>query len=162
MVRPIHLNRFEDVNQTSGTGKVWSGCIFSNNWVAGIWNSTVPTYGWYPSLEHVEKIHGHEGKTQIVFDTPTSLDDGRQRLLVVTEAELTVDGIPWVAEGMMFSSGWIALLHFAKYTSVYWYRSLPDLQYICGKRSQILTGWDGLAIFPSEHPVWEREKIFKV
>jgi len=52
----------------SGTGRVAEGVIFSNGWVALVWLTETPSMGFYPSIEAVEAIHGHSGKTRVVFD----------------------------------------------------------------------------------------------
>lgn len=63
------LFRDEDVSGVSGIGKVAEGVVFSDDkvalrWVAGDHRSTVI----WDSLESVEKIHGHDGRTRIIFD----------------------------------------------------------------------------------------------
>lgn len=68
-VRLYHLVRDEDVSGVSGTGVVAEVCEFSNGWVAvGFLLSTagIPNLINYGSIEDVEKIHGHGGKTRLV------------------------------------------------------------------------------------------------
>lgn len=67
-MRPFFLYRAEDVSGVSGTGVVAEGVQFSDGivalrWVVGDHRSTVV----YGSLESVEAIHGHEGRTKIVW-----------------------------------------------------------------------------------------------
>lgn len=159
----IYLERKEDINNTSGTGRVWDGVEFSNGWVAGIWNSECPSYGWYPSIEHVEKIHGHEGKTIVkrVNNLKNVTRTQSYLWVLARHRHLIVDESPLVAEGFSFASGWIALLHFAAFTSVYWYRSLNDLVYVTGNKSCIITSLVDEYKIQKNHPVWLREKIFK-
>jgi hypothetical protein len=67
-VRPFHLERVEDVHGVSGTGRVAEGCVFSNGWVALTWLTAHTSVAFYPSMDHVEAVHGHNGKTRIVFE----------------------------------------------------------------------------------------------
>jgi hypothetical protein len=162
---PLHLQRHIDVNETSGTGRVWEGVEFSNGWVAGTWLSATPSYGWYPSLEHLTEIHGHQGATEIKKGDIYQLDGNREFCYVyANNPEDTTDGNPWVAEGMRFNKEWIVLMHLSKYTSVYWYRSLEELEVIVGKRSHVILNSVSADFYfhPSpNHPVWKREKVFK-
>jgi hypothetical protein len=73
-MRRFHLHRDIDTSGVSGTGTVAEGVIFSCGWVALTW--VVECYGFtgiatYPTIETVETIHGHQGKTKIVY-----LDEG--------------------------------------------------------------------------------------
>ena len=67
-VRTFFLHRLEDESGVSGTGRVAEGAIFSNGWVALVWLSETPSVSFYPTIDAVEAIHGHEGKTRIVFE----------------------------------------------------------------------------------------------
>ena len=67
-MQAFHLQRLEDVSGVSGTGRVAEGVVFSNGLVALTWLSEHPTVAVYPSLEAVEAIHGHDGRTQVVVD----------------------------------------------------------------------------------------------
>ncbi len=67
-IRNFHLLRTEDESGVSGTGWVAEGTVFSNGWVVLLWLSEIPSVGIYPSLQAVEHIHGHRGKTRVVFD----------------------------------------------------------------------------------------------
>ena len=66
-VRTFHLLRLEDESGVSGTGCVAEGAVFSNGWVALMWVSDTPSVAVYQSIEAVEAVHGHGGKTQLVF-----------------------------------------------------------------------------------------------
>jgi len=66
--RLFHLLRLDDESGVSGTGRVAEGVVFSNGWVALLWLTETPSMGFYPSIEAVETIHGHSGKTRVVFD----------------------------------------------------------------------------------------------
>ncbi len=67
-LRTFHLFRHYDESGVSGTGYVAEGVVFSNGWVALIWLSELPSMAFYPSIDAVEAIHGHGGKTRIVFE----------------------------------------------------------------------------------------------
>jgi hypothetical protein len=65
--RAFYLERREDPSGVSGTGRVAEGVVFSNGWVALVWLSACPSLAFYPSIENVEAIHGHGGKTRLIF-----------------------------------------------------------------------------------------------
>jgi hypothetical protein len=69
-MRRFHFERFEDASGVSGCGRVAEGVIFSNGKVALEWLSNHASTALYDNLADVEYIHGHEGKTKIVFDDP--------------------------------------------------------------------------------------------
>jgi hypothetical protein len=65
----FHLQRDEDETGISGTGRVAEGVEFSDGpvvlrWIVGEHRSTVV----WQSMEAVEAIHGHNGRTRIVLD----------------------------------------------------------------------------------------------
>ena len=51
----------------SGTGCVAQGVEFDNGKCALTWLSEISSVAVYDKIEDIEKIHGHGGKTQIVF-----------------------------------------------------------------------------------------------
>lgn len=67
-MKPFRLVRAEDTTGISGTGCVAEGVVFSNGWVAMTWLSIHPSLTFYTSVDEVEAIHGHNGKTQVVFN----------------------------------------------------------------------------------------------
>lgn len=67
-MRRFHFVRLEDASGVSGCGIVAEGVVFSNGKVAIEWISAHPSINLYESIEDVEYIHGHQGKTKIVFD----------------------------------------------------------------------------------------------
>jgi hypothetical protein len=67
-MRTFKLFRKIDVSNVSGTGYVAEGVIFSNGWVSLRWMTATSSIVFYETIEHVEKIHGHDGNTVIVFD----------------------------------------------------------------------------------------------
>jgi len=70
MIRRFHFVRLQDVSGVSGCGVVAEGCIFSDGKVVLEWMSEFPSITFYNSIKDVESIHGHQGKTKIVYDDP--------------------------------------------------------------------------------------------
>lgn len=73
MISPFALVRDEDETGVSGTGAVALGVVYpdghvSMRWVVGEHRSTVA----YDSIEAVKAIHGHNGKTRVVWLVPPS------------------------------------------------------------------------------------------
>ena len=67
-MKTFTLVRDEDVSGVSGIGVVAEGVEFSDGsvvlrWVVGEHRSTVI----WPSIEAVRAIHGHDGKTRVVY-----------------------------------------------------------------------------------------------
>jgi len=69
--RQFWFERLEDLSGTSGTGIVAEGIVWSNGWVSLCWLTEDASVTWYESIEKCEKIHGHGGKTKIVWVHPT-------------------------------------------------------------------------------------------
>lgn len=67
-MRRFHLQRNEDATGISGTGKVAEGVLWTNGWVSLMWLTEVFSLVTYPDLASVEKIHGHGGRTLVVWD----------------------------------------------------------------------------------------------
>jgi len=63
----FYLQRNEDVSGLSGTGIVAEGIEFINGLVALSWLSPHPGVIVYPSMRQIEELHGHEGKTLVVW-----------------------------------------------------------------------------------------------
>lgn len=66
--RRFHLDRREDATGTSGTGIVAQGVQFANGHCALTWLTPYTSVCVYHSIDVLEKIHGHEGKTVVVWD----------------------------------------------------------------------------------------------
>lgn len=67
-LRTFELHRDDDETGISGTGVVAEGVQFSDGpvalrWIVGEYRSTVV----WPDVESVEAIHGHNGRTRIVW-----------------------------------------------------------------------------------------------
>lgn len=68
MPRQFHLQRDEDASGVSGTGTVAEGIEFSPGLVALLWLPHYWSVAIYPNIKQVERIHGHDGKTRVVWD----------------------------------------------------------------------------------------------
>lgn len=66
-MRRFVLERSEDLTGTSGTGVVAEGVVFSNGHVAYSWISPLATVTTCLSVDVVERLHGHEGRTTVRF-----------------------------------------------------------------------------------------------
>lgn len=70
-IRKFHFERFEDASGVSGTGSVAEGCLFTDTGEVVVhWLGEHSSLNIYHSMEDVNYIHGHNGKTIIVFDDP--------------------------------------------------------------------------------------------
>ena len=66
------IHRDEDPSGISGTGVVAEGWESSSGeWVVVVWLSETPSMETHRDIRAVERIHGHGGKSQIVWDSPT-------------------------------------------------------------------------------------------
>jgi hypothetical protein len=77
--RKFWLHRIEDPSGVSGVGIIAEGIIFTSGWCAMSWLTGISQVGIYPSLDHVRMIHGHNGKTEIIWEDgrmePPPLED---------------------------------------------------------------------------------------
>lgn len=64
-MKRFYLNRIKDISGISGTGRVAEGFVFDNGKVAMCWLTATSSIAVYDTVEHVEKIHGHAGATEI-------------------------------------------------------------------------------------------------
>jgi len=71
--RCFRLQRDTDVTGVSGTGVVAEGVRFSDGTVAMRWLTAHRSTVLWASIEEAEKVHGHDGKTRVVW-----LDGGAQ------------------------------------------------------------------------------------
>lgn len=69
-MRNFQLVRDEDASGVSGTGLVAEGVEFSSGMVAVTWLSQFSAVNVYANMRVVEELHGHDGKTRIVFTSP--------------------------------------------------------------------------------------------
>lgn len=66
-MRLFHLLRKEDVHGISGTGIVAEGCEFTNGRVCLVWLTATSSISIFDNIKELEEIHGHEGRTVIVW-----------------------------------------------------------------------------------------------
>ncbi len=66
-MRRFVLRRLEDVNGISGVGDVAEGVEFTDGTAAMRWRTTTASTTFYASMVDVEKIHGHEGRTVVIW-----------------------------------------------------------------------------------------------
>jgi hypothetical protein len=65
----FHLHRDVDETGVSGTGVVAEGVEFSDGTAALRWLSEYRSTAAYASMADLEKIHGHNGATRIIWLT---------------------------------------------------------------------------------------------
>lgn len=73
--RRFNLIRKEDIHNVSGTGIVAEGTEYTNGsvsltWITPHWSGT-----WFHSIHELKHIHGHNGKTKVVWIDPPTEDD---------------------------------------------------------------------------------------
>ena len=77
-MKTFKFYRTKDVSGVSGTGYVAEGVVFDSGKVAISFYPVKPTYVSsvivFNSMDDVEKIHGHDGATEIVWDECYSSD----------------------------------------------------------------------------------------
>ena len=69
-MRRFELHREQDVTGVSGIGVVVEGVEFSDGRCAYRWLSEHATTTVADSIDVVEKIHGHDGRTAVVWVDP--------------------------------------------------------------------------------------------
>jgi L-alanine-DL-glutamate epimerase-like enolase superfamily enzyme len=67
-MRTFRLRRVEDESGVSGTGIVAEGVEFTHGEIALSWLTQHRSIGFYPNRKELMNIHGHEGKTILVWD----------------------------------------------------------------------------------------------
>jgi hypothetical protein len=68
MIKTFKLVRDEDESGVSGTGVVAEGVILSNGQCVLSWLTKHRSLGIYPTIQELENIHGHGGKTKVVYN----------------------------------------------------------------------------------------------
>lgn len=64
-MRTFYLERLEDETGISGTGIVTEGVQFSNGSCVMRWLTATSSIAIYNSIEELEQIHGHGGRTVV-------------------------------------------------------------------------------------------------
>ena len=73
--RRFVLCRDEDVSGLSGVGHVAEGAVWWDGSCSMRWRTEIRSVVFYDSLEHLMKVHSHEGRTTIKFlDEASSFD----------------------------------------------------------------------------------------
>lgn len=67
-MRKFWLHREEDVSGISGTGVVAEGVQFSDGSCVIRWLGDLTSTNSYHNMAALEAIHGHDGKTKIVWE----------------------------------------------------------------------------------------------
>ncbi len=65
--RPFYLLRQEDTSGVSGLGIVADGVTFPDGVTVLHWRADGGSTTFYASLEGLESVHGHSGRTKIIF-----------------------------------------------------------------------------------------------
>lgn len=65
-MKNFQLVRTEDISGVSGTGIVADGVIFPDGTCSLRWRTAGGSTAIYDSIEKLEKIHGHDGRTKVV------------------------------------------------------------------------------------------------
>lgn len=63
----FQLHRIEDESGVSGTGIVAEGVVFTSGKCAMCWLTKHTSVAVYDSIADLEAIHGHNGKTRVVY-----------------------------------------------------------------------------------------------
>lgn len=66
-MKRFYLERRSDVSGVSGMGRVAEGVEFDTAWCALVWLTGKTAMSFYPDIETLDAIHGHQGATQIVW-----------------------------------------------------------------------------------------------
>lgn len=84
-MRQFYLERYIDESGVSGTGIVACGVILPSGRVVMEWVTGIASLGVYDSVDEVETVHGHGGKTRVVF---TDIDEDKKMTIdKVTEIQ---------------------------------------------------------------------------
>ena len=71
MMKRFYLERLEDESGISGCGIVAEGILFSDTGEAVVhWLGQHSSINIYHSMDDINFIHGHNGKTLIIFNDP--------------------------------------------------------------------------------------------
>ncbi len=74
-IRRFNLIRKDDLTGISGVGIIAEGAEYSNGSVALTWLTPHWSGAWFISIHEVKHIHGHNGKTKVVWIDPPTIDD---------------------------------------------------------------------------------------
>ena len=66
-MKRFYLQRDIDETGVSGTGKIAEGVMFTSGRIALTWLTPFASYAFYDNAEVLQHLHGHNGKTRVVF-----------------------------------------------------------------------------------------------
>ena len=69
-IQHFYLKRKVDVSGTSGTGLVARGVILPSGKCVLEWLTFHTSVAIYSNIDDVEKIHGHDGATEVILGDP--------------------------------------------------------------------------------------------
>jgi hypothetical protein len=72
VLRVFQLLRDEDISGVSGVGRVAVGVVFPSGKVVLEWLGENRSFEIFDTIEYVDRIHGHGGKTRVVFKSSTA------------------------------------------------------------------------------------------
>ena len=73
-MKRFYLERIVDVSGVSGLGIIAEGCEFDTKACALVWLQGKGAQSFYPDIETLVAIHGHEGNTKLVYVDNESTD----------------------------------------------------------------------------------------
>ena len=73
-LKPFILNRLEDESGVSGTGLVAVGVMFPSGHCVLEWLVPPRTMGWYENPDDIVAVHGHNGKTMMLWLNGGNID----------------------------------------------------------------------------------------
>ncbi|MEE8113633.1 MAG: hypothetical protein V3T23_04705 [Nitrososphaerales archaeon] len=77
-MRRFKVRREEDESGVSGTGVVAQGVEFDDGSVAMRWLSYKATVTFFSNIKHLKDLHGHSGKTKVVWIDPDPNADAEE------------------------------------------------------------------------------------
>jgi hypothetical protein len=69
-IKPFYLKRVEDETGVSGEGIVALGVVLPSGICIIEWLTFTSSINQYKNIDHVEDVHGHDGKTEIIMGDP--------------------------------------------------------------------------------------------
>lgn len=67
-MKRFYLLRHEDLHSNSGIGVVAEGVIFDDGTGAFTWLTPIKTVTTFWKIGEVKKLHGHEGRTEVIIE----------------------------------------------------------------------------------------------
>jgi len=79
-MRRFQVKRDEDESGVSGVGIIAEGCEFEDGSVAMKWLSHKSTITFFSNIKHLKDLHGHGGKTKVMWVDPDPLAHAEEEL----------------------------------------------------------------------------------